>query len=194
MTDDGKVRCPYVDLNDPLYVRYHDEEWCRESHDEHYLYEMFVLELFQAGLSWKLLLHKRENFRRAYDGFDVKKVAAYDEQKVQELLHDKGIIRSEAKIRASISNSRIFMDIEKECGSFDEYIWGFSGGRQVHDEPGLTKSELSDAVSADLKRRGVKFAGSVTIYSYLQAIGVIDSHSRECFCYHGRSHCGRLTR
>lgn len=179
---DGKIRCPYMPENDELYLKYHDEEWCVPEHDDRKLYEMFVLELFQAGLSWRTLLHKRENFRAAYDGFDVRKVAAYDEEKIDQLMQDSGIIRSRPKIEASVSNSRIFLQIQDEYGSFDRYIWSFTAGEPVYVLLGVTKNELSDRVTADLKKRGVKYAGSVTIFSYLQAVGVINSHLPECFC------------
>lgn len=176
-------RCAWVPLDDPIYVKYHDEEWGVETHDEAKLYEMFVLELFQAGLSWRIILHKREYFREAYDSFNLDLVCQYDEQKLEELCHNKNIIRSRAKIQASISNSRIFKDIQKEYGSFDAYIWHFTQGQVIYCEPSVTHNELSDQVSQDLKKRGVKYAGSVTIYSYLQAIGVINSHEKECFKY-----------
>lgn len=176
-------RCSWVPLDDPLYVAYHDEEWGKPTHDEQKLYEMFVLELFQAGLSWRIILHKRENFREAYDHFDLDRVCLYDETKIDALCHNPGIIRSRAKIKASISNSRIFREIQKEYGSFDAYIWHFTNGQVITCDPHITKNALSDEVSADLKKRGVKYAGSVTIYSYLQAIGVINAHEHNCFQY-----------
>lgn len=178
------IRCPGDYQKDPLYLKYHDEEWGRPCHDERQLYEMFVIELFQAGLSWRTLLHKRENFRKAYDHFDLIKVANYGEEKIISLMQDKGIIRSERKIRGSIINSRIIRDqILPEFGSFDSYVWHFTDGKTVYEGPGVTTDAYSDQMSADLKKRGMKFAGSVSLFSYLQAVGVINSHTKECFCY-----------
>jgi DNA-3-methyladenine glycosylase I len=178
------IRCPGDYQKDLLYLKYHDEEWGRPCHDERQLYEMFVIELFQAGLSWRTLLHKRENFRKAYDHFDLIKVANYGEEKIISLMQDKGIIRSERKIRGSIINSRIIRDqILPEFGSFDSYVWHFTDGKTVYEEPGVTTDAYSDRMSADLKKRGMKFAGSVSLFSYLQAVGVINSHTKECFCY-----------
>lgn len=178
---DPRPRCQYAFLGDPLYLQYHDEEWGRPVHDDAKLYEMFVLELFQAGLSWRTLLHKRENFRRAYDGFDLEKVCAYGEEDVERLMSDAGIIRSRSKIEASIQNSRIFRAIVQEYGSFDAYLWSYTDGKVLQIPGDVTRNEISDAMSDDLKRRGMKFCGSVTIYSYLQAVGVINSHEPGCF-------------
>lgn len=183
---EGLVRCSWVDEGDPLYVRYHDEEWGRPLYDDARLYELLILESFQAGLSWACILHKRENFRTAFDGFDVDKVAAYNEEKVEALLADGGIIRNRRKICAAIRNSAIFKAIQQEYGSFSNYIWAFSGGRVVEEEFTLrTTSPLSDAVSKDLKKRGMSFVGSTIMYSYLQAIGVINGHGKGCFCRSG---------
>ena len=184
MTD--KKRCKWCNPQNPLYVEYHDNEWCRANFDEQYLYEMLILESFQAGLSWECVLNKRESFRAAYDNFDVDRVAAYDEGKIDELMQDKGIIRNRLKIRASINNSRIFKDITKEHGSFGAYLKCFTRGVCVY-ETGKTTNALSDEISKDLQRRGMKFVGSVIIYSYLQAIGVIYSHDKECYLYQGES-------
>lgn len=178
------IRCPGDYQKDPLYLKYHDEEWGRPCHDERQLYEMFVIELFQAGLSWRTLLHKRENFRKAYDHFDLMKVTNYGEEKIFSLMQDKGIIRSERKIRGSIINSRIIRDqILPEFGSFDSYVWHFTDGKTVYEEPGVTTDVYSDRMSSDLKKRGMKYAGSVSLFSYLQAVGVINSHMKDCFCY-----------
>ena len=177
-----KKRCFWVKLNNPVYVKYHDEEWGRECHDEQILFEQFILEKFQAGLSWESILNKRENFRRAYDNFDIDKNCSYTEDKISSLMQDAGIIRTRRKLEASVHNTRIFRSIQQEWGSFDRYIWHFSGG-QVVWETDKTTSPLSDAVSADMKKRGMKFVGSVTIYSYLQSIGVINSHSPDCFLH-----------
>lgn len=178
------IRCPGDYQKDPLYLKYHDEEWGRPCHDERQLYEMFVIELFQAGLSWRTLLHKRENFRKAYDHFDLMKVADYGEEKINSLMQDKGIIRSERKIRGSIINSRIIRDqILPEFGSFDSYVWHLTDGKTIYEGPGVTTDAYSDQMSADLKKRGMKYAGSVSLFSYLQAVGVINSHTKDCFCY-----------
>ena len=178
-----RKRCFWVDLKDPLYVRYHDEEWGRACHDDRALYELLLLESFQAGLSWACVLHKRENFRAAFDGFDAEKVAGYDEAKIASLLSDPGIVRNRLKVRAAVRNSRVFREIQREFGSFDAYIWGFTGGEAVEEACTLrTSSPLSDAVSKDLKKRGMSFVGTTIIYSYLQAIGVLNGHTAECFC------------
>ncbi len=178
---DECTRCSWVKLDDPIYVKYHDEEWGQPLHDDRALYELFILETFQAGLSWATILHKRENFRRAYEGFIPERVAAFDTAKVEELMQDAGIIRNRRKIEASITNSRIFLEIVKEFGSFDRYIWGFTDGKSVRESCELrTTSPLSDEISKDLKKRGMKFVGSTCIYSTLQAIGVLAAHTDAC--------------
>ncbi len=179
------TRCFWVPENDPVYTAYHDNEWGRPHHDEAYLYELFLLECFQAGLSWACILHKRENFRRAFDGFDPVKIAAYGEEKIAALLRDAGIVRCRRKITAAIQNAQVFLSIQQEFGSFDAYIWGFSGGEVVRnrDDSFPTQTALSDAVSKDLKKRGCSYVGSVTIYSYLQAIGVVNDHALNCDWY-----------
>ena len=177
----GVKRCDYVNEANPLYRHYHDEEWSVPQHDDNKLYEMLLLECFQAGLSWEIVLNKREGFRRAYAGFDVRQVAAYDEARCQALLQDAGIIRNRRKILASIQNSRVFLQIQQEYGSFDRYIWHFTAGETCIEPYYLrTTSPLSDAVSRDLRKRGMTFVGSTIIYSYLQAIGVINGHGEEC--------------
>lgn len=181
-------RCRWVKTGTslfPLYAAYHDKEWGRPAHNDAFLYEMLFLECFQAGLSWICILKKRENFRKAFDGFDPKKIALYQEDKVEELLQDPGIIRNRAKIQAAVANTRVFLKIQEEYGSFDRYLWHFTGGKVV-PEPntlGYTRSQLSDEVSRDLYARGMRFVGSVTIYSYLQAVGVINAHGPECFLF-----------
>lgn len=174
-------RCAWVKLNNPLYVRYHDEEWGVPLHDDKALYELLLLESFQAGLSWECVLNKREAFRRAFDGFDIQKVSAYGEEKIDALMQDPAIIRNRRKIAAAIENSRIFLEIRREFGSFDAYLRNFTGGRIYYEEYTLrTTSPLSDRISGDLKRRGMRFVGSTILYSYLQSIGVINAHGAEC--------------
>lgn len=167
---------------DEVYIRYHDEEWGVPTHNDRELFEMLVLESFQAGLSWITILKKRENFKKAFDDFDVEKVAGYDEKKVEELRLNEGIIRHKGKINAAINNAQIFIEIQNEFGSFDEYIWGFTEGEIIKAEY-LTESELSKHISKDLKKRGMKFVGPTIIYSYLESIGVIDNHQEDCFKY-----------
>lgn len=179
---DNKNRCSWCNLKNPLYVDYHDNEWGRLNTQEKYLYEMLILESFQAGLSWECVLNKRENFRKAYEDFDIDKVCNYDEEKISELLNDKGIIRNKLKIKASINNSKIFKDIVKEYGSFYNYIKQFTGEEVIYESDKIT-SDISDAMSDDLKKYGMKFVGSTIIYSYLQAIGIINSHEKDCYLY-----------
>lgn len=167
---------------DEVYIRYHDEEWGVPTHNDRELFEMLVLESFQAGLSWITILKKRENFKKAFDDFDVEKVADYDEKKVEELRLNEGIIRHKGKINAAINNAQIFIEIQNEFGSFDEYIWGFTEGEIIKAEY-LTESELSKHISKDLKKRGMKFVGPTIIYSYLESIGIIDNHQEDCFKY-----------
>jgi DNA-3-methyladenine glycosylase I len=174
-------RCTWAG-SDEVYVRYHDEEWGVPTHDDRELFEMLVLESFQAGLSWITILKKRENFRRAFDEFDVRKVASYDEAKVEELRLNEGIIRHKGKINAAVNNAQVFIEIQDEFGSFNEYIWGFTDGEIIKAEF-LTESELSKHISKDLKKRGMKFVGPTIIYSYLESIGVIDNHQEGCFKY-----------
>ena len=174
-------RCTWAG-NDEVYIRYHDEEWGVPTHDDRELFEMLVLESFQAGLSWITILKKRENFKRAFDDFDVRKVASYDDAKVEELRMNEGIIRHKGKINAAINNAQVFIEIQDEFGSFDEYIWGFTDGEIIKAEF-LTESELSKHISKDLKKRGMKFVGPTIIYSYLESIGVIDNHQECCFKY-----------
>ena len=174
-------RCTWAG-SDEVYVRYHDDEWGVPTHDDRELFEMLVLESFQAGLSWITILKKRENFRRAFDDFDVRKVADYDEAKVEELRLNEGIIRHKGKINAAVNNAQVFIEIQNEFGSFDEYIWGFTAGEIIKAEF-LTESELSKHISKDLKKRGMKFVGPTIIYSYLESIGVIDNHQECCFKY-----------
>ena len=180
-------RCPWCG-NDELYIKYHDEEWGVPVHDEKKHFEFLVLESAQAGLNWLTILKKRENYRKAYDGFDANKVAQYDEKKISELLQNEGIIRNRKKIEASINNAKEFLTIQQEFGSFDKYIWGFVNNQPlINHWEDLSQvpatSELSDTVSAALKKRGFKFLGTTTVYAHLQATGIINDHLTSCFRY-----------
>ena len=172
-------RCAWCNLKNPLYIKYHDEEWGKLRLDDGYLFEMLLLESFQAGLSWECVLNKRENFRQAFDGFDAAKIAAYDEAKMEALRSDGGIIRNRLKIKAAVNNARIFLAIQEECGSFQQYLRKFWDGVTIHDCVSTT-SPLSDAISADLQKRGMRFVGSTILQSLLQAAGIIDAHSDVC--------------
>lgn len=174
-------RCKWVNRKNPLYIAYHDTEWGVPVHDDHALYELLILESFQAGLSWECVLNKREAFRRAYDNFDLEKVVRYDEKKIASLLADPGLIRNRLKVLASVKNSLIFKEIQAEFGSFKAYLESFTGGAVIREPYHLrTTSPLSDAISKDLYRRGMRFVGSTIIYSYLQAVGIIHAHGDEC--------------
>ena len=179
---DSKKRCKWCNSQNPLYIKYHDNEWCVPNFDDKYLYEMLLLESFQAGLSWECVLNKRDSFRRAYDDFDLEKVISYDYNKINELLCNKDIIRNKRKINASINNSKIFKAIVCEYGSFHNYLRIFTNDKTIY-ETDKTTNDLSDALSKDLQNRGMTFVGSVIIYSYLQAIGIIYSHDKDCFLY-----------
>lgn len=181
------IRCPWC-LKGELYTRYHDEEWGVPVHDDLKHFEFLILETFQAGLSWHTILKKRENFRNAFDGFDVIKVSKYKQKKIDSLLHDAGIIRYKLKIDAAIANAKAFLAVQKEFETFDKYIWRFVKNQQIKNKwksmseiP--SKTELSDKVSTDLKKRGFKFVGSITIYAHLQAIGVVNDHLVDCHKY-----------
>ena len=176
----NKVRCKWCNVKNPLYIKYHDEEWGRLNFDEKYLFEMLILESFQAGLSWECVLNKRNDFEKAYDDFDIDKICKYDETKIQELLINEKIIRNKLKINASINNAKIFKEIQKEYKSFANYLKHFTNESVIY-EINKTTNQISDSISKDLKKRGMKFVGSTIIYSYLQAIGIICSHDEECF-------------
>ena len=178
------TRCKWCNLNNPKYIEYHDNEWCKQNFNDKYLYEMLILESFQAGLSWECILNKRESFRKAYDNFDIDKVCLYQNEKIEELLNNKDIIRNKLKIKASINNSKIFKDIVNKYGTFYNYLKEFTHDKTIY-EIGKSTNELSDAISKDLQKRGMKFVGSTIIYSYLQAIGIIYSHDKECYLYFG---------
>ena len=182
-----KKRCEWVG-HDPLYHDYHDIEWGEPVYDDHHLFEFLVLETFQAGLSWITVLRKRENFRKAFDHFDFIKIAAYAEDKVEELLQDSGIIRNNLKIRATISNAKAFINIRNEFGSFSKYIWDFVDGKPIQNQFSdisqiPAKTALSDRISIDLKKRGFKFVGSTVIYAHMQATGMVNDHLTYCFRY-----------
>ncbi len=175
-------RCRWCNLNNSKYIEYHDNEWCKKNLNEKYLYEMLILESFQAGLSWECVLNKRDAFRLAFDNFDIDKICMYDEDKINELMSNSNIIRNRLKINAAINNSRVFKKIEHDYGSFYNYLNQFTKDKIIY-EVGKTTNELSDLISKNLKSKGMKFVGSTIIYSYLQAIGVIYSHDKQCFLY-----------
>ena len=174
------MRCKWCNLDNPVYVKYHDEEWGVLNLDEHYLFEMLILESFQAGLSWECVLNKRDAFRKAYDNFEIEKVIKYDDIKINELINNKDIIRNKLKIKASINNAKIFKIISLEYNGFKNYLLKYFKEYPIY-EVSKTTSSISDNISSDLKKRGMKFVGSVIIYSYLQAIGLINSHENDCF-------------
>ena len=183
----SKKRCTWCG-DDPLYTEYHDKEWGVPVYDDETLFEFLILETFQAGLSWITILRKRENFRKAFDSFDFKKIAKYDEKKYEKLLQDAGIIRNKLKIKATISNAQKFMEVQEEFGSFSKYIWSFTNGKPIKNKFKSMKevpatTELSDQLSKDLKKRGFKFVGSTVIYAHMQATGMVNDHTIDCFRY-----------
>lgn len=179
------IRCKWAEHgNDELMISYHDKEWCKINHDDRYIFEMLILEGFQAGLSWKCIIDKREAFKEAFDNFDYQLISQYNQEKLDQLASNKAIVRNKLKIKAAVTNASAFMEVQKEFGSFDKYIWSFSDNKQIVNRDGIFRatSELSDAVSKDLIKRGFKFVGSTIIYSFLQSIGIIDDHEPYCFC------------
>lgn len=181
-------RCGWAKLSNPLYLKYHDEEWGVPLHDERRLFEMLVLEGAQAGLSWETILNKRENYRKAFEGFDPQRVARYGEKQIRRLMGDAGIVRNELKIRAAVENARACLIVQRELGSFDGYLWSFVGGKQIVNRRRTlkqvpAKTAESDAMSRDLKRRGFKFAGSTICYAFMQAVGMVNDHTTDCFRY-----------
>ena len=181
------VRCSWPGT-DELMIQYHDNEWGVPLHDDDKLFEFMVLDAFQAGLSWKTILYKRENFRKAFSGFDAKKIAKYDEQKIEALLQDAGIIRNKLKVRATVTNAQLFLQVQKEFGSFDKYIWQFTGYKTINNKMTDTKqiqakSPESDAMSKDLQKRGFKFVGSTICYAFMQAAGIVNDHLVDCHCH-----------
>ncbi|MFQ5966856.1 MAG: DNA-3-methyladenine glycosylase I [Acidimicrobiia bacterium] len=181
-------RCEWVPVDDPLFVAYHDEEWGVPVHDDQTHFEFLILEGAQAGLSWRTILMKRENYRDAFEGFDPVKVAAYDEGKVAELLENPGIVRNRLKVTSAVDNARHFLDVQAEFGSFDKYLWGWVGGQPVVNsfkkmEEIPAKTPLAEDLSKDLKKRGFRFVGPTIIYAHLQAVGVVNDHTVDCFRY-----------
>lgn len=178
-------RCFWVNEKSEIYKKYHDEEWGVPKYDDKELFELLILESFQAGLAWITVLKKREAFKIAFDNFDINKILRYDDAKINSLLDNKGIIRSRRKIEAAINNAKIFKKIQEEYGTFSEYIWQFTDGKIIKNKTDNipTSTPLSDKISNDLKKRGMKYVGTVIIYSYLQAIGVVDDHEKTCFKY-----------
>ena len=179
---DGKKRCRWANPKNERYIRYHDQEWGIPVHDDPNLFEMLILECFQAGLSWECVLNKREAFREAFDGFDPKKVSAYDADKLQALQNNPGIIRNRLKIQAAVVNAQVFCAIQHAFGSFSDYLWKWTEGKVIHEQ-NRTHSPLSDAISADLKKRGMKFVGTTIVYAYLQAVGVLHAHEPDCYLH-----------
>ena len=175
-------RCQWCNLDNPTYVKYHDEEWCVPTHDEKLLFEFLILESFQAGLSWEIILNKRQAFKLAFSEYDIDKICSFDEEKITQLMQNPDIVRNRRKIESAINNAKIFRKIQCEYVTFDKYLWGFTNGKTIY-ETGRTTSPLSDALSRDLQRRGMKFVGSTIVYSYLQAVGVLYSHEKDCFMY-----------
>lgn len=180
-------RCSWVG-NDKLMIEYHDKEWGVPVHNDRKLFEFLLLEGFQAGLSWKTILHKRENFRKAFDNFDFNKIAKYNKRKINSLMKDEGIIRNKLKIQAAVTNANAFIQIRKEFGTFDKYIWSFVNNKPIINkfkslEELPARTELSDKISDDLKKRGFKFVGSTVIYAHMQATGMVNDHIKSCFRY-----------
>lgn len=181
------IRCPWP-ANDAMYINYHDKEWGVPIHNDKKLFEFLLLEGFQAGLSWRTILYKRQNFRKAFDNFDFNKVATYDKRKINSLMKDAGIIRNQLKINSAITNAKAFIKIRKEFGTFDKYIWGFVDGKPIKNKVKTLKelparTELSDLISKDLKQRGFNFVGSTIIYAHMQATGMVNDHLVGCFRY-----------
>ena len=189
-----KKRCQWISLKSPLYLKYHDEEWGVPVHDDKKLFAKLILDGAQAGLSWFTILKKRENYKKAFDDWDYVKIAMYGDKKINELLENEGIVRNRLKVGSTIKNAKVFIDIQKEFGSFDKYLWRFVGGKPIQnkfkkmsDLP--AKTELSDTISKDLKERGMSFVGPTIIYSYMQAIGMVNDHTIDCFRF---KECARL--
>jgi DNA-3-methyladenine glycosylase I len=183
-----KTRCRWVPPDDPDYIRYHDKEWGRPVHDDRLLFEMLILEGAQAGLSWSTILHKRANYQRLFANFDPKQVARFDAARKAKLLQDPGIVRNRLKIDSTVTNAQAFLEVQREFGSFDAYLWAFVNQRPLINGPTAAtgvpaRTDLSDRISKDLKKRGFRFVGTTILYAYLQAVGVVNDHSRDCFLY-----------
>ncbi len=186
--DKNLKRCAWVDLDNELYIEYHDQDWGVPVFDDRLLFEMLILEGAQAGLSWSTILKKRENYRIAFDNFNPELVAKYDEDKEEELLNNPGIIRNKRKIKSAIKNAKVFLEIQKEYGNFSKYIWSFVGGKPIQNEFNNisevpAKTELSETISKDLKIRGMNFVGSTIIYAFMQSVGIVNDHEVCCFRY-----------
>jgi DNA-3-methyladenine glycosylase I len=186
-----KIRCAWCPTDNPLYIRYHDEEWGVPVHDDRLLFEMLILEGAQAGLSWLTILKRREGYREAFAGFEAKKVARFDKAKMAALMKNEGIIRNRLKIAATVDNAKAFLAVQKEFGSFDRYIWSFVGGkpkrnRRKQGERLPAQTPEAEAMSKDLKKRGFRFVGPTICYAFMQAVGMVDDHSEECFRAKGR--------
>ena len=185
---DNKTRCEWVEGGNDLYFDYHDKEWGMPVHDDQVLFEFLILEAAQAGLSWATVLNKREGYRKAFDNFDIEKVANYSEAKIARLLENPEIIRNKLKVNATVVNARQILDVQKEYGSFDEYIWQFTGGKSLQNKwkslaevPASTAE--SDLMSKTLKKRGFKFIGTTICYAFMQATGMVNDHTTDCFCH-----------
>jgi len=184
----NKKRCAWVPENDELYIAYHDQEWGVPVYDDQKLFEFLILEGFQAGLSWRTILYKRENFRKAFDHFDPQKIARYDEQKIAQLMQNAGIIRNKLKINACVNNARCFLEVQEKFGSFSDFIWRFTDGRPIVNhwkslEQIPARTDLSDLISKELKKLGFKFVGSAIVYAHMQATGMVNDHLVDCFRY-----------
>jgi DNA-3-methyladenine glycosylase I len=187
-----KKRCAWASSLDPEYTRYHDEEWGRPVHDDRHLFEMITLEGAQAGLSWSTILRKRNNYRRVFANFDPAKVARFDAKRQAALMQDAGIVRNRLKIQSTVTNARAFLEIQQQFGSFDRYLWDFVDGQPVINQARSgarlpAQTDLSDRISKDLRKRGFRFVGTTIIYAFLQAVGIVNDHSRECFLAPGRA-------
>ncbi|CAN5455119.1 DNA-3-methyladenine glycosylase I [soil metagenome] len=185
MSETNIARCAWCGT-DPLYITYHDEEWGRPSHDDHHLFEMICLEGAQAGLSWITILRKRENYRQAFDNFDAQLISTYTQERIEELMQNAGIVRNNLKVRGFVKNARAFLAVQEEFGSFDAYLWKFVNNTPVVNRPATlrdipTTSAESDAMSKDLKKRGFTFVGSAICYAFMQAVGMVDDHTKDCW-------------
>lgn len=185
---DSKIRCKWVDGGNDLYYDYHDKEWGVPVHDDQTLFEFLTLEAAQAGLSWATILNKREGYRKAFDNFDINKVADYDEDRIAELLVNPDIVRNKLKVNATVVNARQILNVQKEFGNFDQYIWQFTGGKTINNQWKLmsdvpSSTPESDAMSKDLKKRGFKFIGTTICYAFMQATGMVNDHTVDCYRY-----------